>query len=179
MTYMKKNLILAVALLSLSSCSQKQLFNRSAPDEFSVLSAQPLTMPPEFRLPTPGEETPASKKRMQADRVNTALLRGESSPLAPDDAGISAGESAFLQSLSDHASGTKGVAGIPEKIEKQNNYLLPRFFGGTDKTSAEVIDPTAERARIAEAKKQGEAITGDGVKSYKESKEGLLQRWFK
>lgn len=170
------------AAAALSACSGP-LFHRSAPDEFSVADARPLTMPPEFRLPAPGSDTRAL---LQRDRTGgAAMLRGEGVADGGSYAG-SEGEAALLNRLGAQESDGAARASLgygtgrtmPGEPVKKKSFLSG-FFGDGDNASAKVVDPAAERKRIEKAQKEGEAITGDGTEDYREGgNQGLLQRWF-
>lgn len=74
--------ILPFAFLALTACQSGEVsetlgLNRSAPDEFVVVSRPPLSVPPEFDLtpPRPGEESPHAVSTEQQARK---LLLGDS-----------------------------------------------------------------------------------------------------
>ncbi|MEJ0010899.1 MAG: DUF3035 domain-containing protein [Alphaproteobacteria bacterium] len=70
--------------LLLSACSSGEVkdtlgLDRTAPDEFSVVSRPPLSVPPEFELapPRPGAEGPAAT---QASDTAHQVLTGKDTP---------------------------------------------------------------------------------------------------
>lgn len=73
---------IAIALLLLSACSGDEVkstlgLERSAPDEFKVVSRPPLSVPPEFTLrpPLPGEDEVAG---LPSDKLTRSMITGTS-----------------------------------------------------------------------------------------------------
>ena len=82
-----RHLIIAVPLL-LAACNGGEMrdtlgLNRDAPDEFTVLSRPPLSVPPEFSLrpPVAGEANP---RELTADEKARGVLIGQEAKPTPD-----------------------------------------------------------------------------------------------
>lgn len=129
---MKKILLLLCASFALGACSSgvKESLGlvRTAPDEFIVLDAQPLTLPPNFDLVPPRDGEPV---RASADaRAKEAVLGAKAQPVP---ANISAGQSALLQ----RAGAVSADTSIRTKLEGDDPAV-------TYKTTAEklgIVEP--------------------------------------
>ncbi|MET0155660.1 MAG: DUF3035 domain-containing protein [Rickettsiales bacterium] len=170
------------ALLCASACAKVKntlSLSGSTPDEFSVVGSQPLSTPPEFRLPPPGEETDVSRMRAASSRLSASTLRGEGN--APDasqgDAGrVTEGEGRFLDKIgaSDADARARGALDAEAEAEKPRS-VLPTL-GGNGETES-VIDAGAERARIEKIRQEGGDVTGEGAASEKKGDHGVLGKW--
>lgn len=88
-----------LALLLLSGCDgvrETLGFQHNTPDEFSVATAPPLAIPPDYALrpPQPGA---APSQSVPAQAQAQAALLGDSTTTAAAPAGSSVGEAALLQ----------------------------------------------------------------------------------
>ena len=120
-----------LALLALTGCDSARSafgFERTAPDEFAVVSRQPLSIPPDFRLRPP--EPGAPRPREASTRARTeALVLGSGSP----DAGVAD------TGLAD--AGTAGTDSIPPAVASTGvspgeNALLAR--SGADRAAPDI-----------------------------------------
>ena len=145
--------LVCVALLGLSGCggdvSRTFGFSRDTPDEFTVTTRAPLSMPPSYMLaaPQPG-----------ATRPQDAALRSGVSTLVPQaaltagGAAPSAGQQALLAAAGPPApanirSAVNSIAAAenpePGLTDKLMFWRLPREPGTT-------VDPNAEAQRLRE-----------------------------
>ncbi|MBN2752393.1 MAG: DUF3035 domain-containing protein [Rhodospirillaceae bacterium] len=183
-------LVLA-ASLGLSACGdvKQQLgFNREAPDEFTVLSRAPLSIPPDFALlpPQPGAVRP--QEGSERDRAKDALLgRSSKNPrvyareLAADSS-LSSGEKTVLMK----AGANEADANIRETVDRETStlalekesftdYLVfweDRSYKGTE------VDAVQESKRLRENMALGRSLSeGEPPKIQRRSK-ALLEGIF-
>ncbi|MEJ0048537.1 MAG: DUF3035 domain-containing protein [Rhodospirillales bacterium] len=162
-----RHLLTATALLtgtlSLAACSGnvERTFGltREAPDEFTVTTRAPLSMPPDYSLtpPRPGASRPQELSAQQAAEA----------ALAPGAAlGASAGpESPGQQALVNQA-GPSAPADIRDKINQEAQLDMPQrglteklmFWKGTPEPGAP-LDPARESQRLRENAALGQAPT--------------------
>jgi hypothetical protein len=160
---------LTLAALLLAGCSGSDLsrtfgFTRDAPDEYTVTTQVPLSMPPEFtvRPPQPGAPRPQqTSEQQQAEQAlvpQTALTgtpTGEASP----------GQSALVQ-----AAGPAAPANIRAQVnnaaaaeaQQSESFVNTLLFWREPPPPGIVVDPQKEAQRIRENAALGRSQnTGD------------------
>ncbi len=135
---------------------------RDAPDEFTVTTQPPLSIPPDFNLrpPQPG----APRPQTQSDRAAAEAALAPQTALGGDSAGMSPGQAALLQ-----AAGPAAPGDIRQQIATDNRQAAqPGFvdklmFWRSDTPPAGVaVDPAKEQERIRANQALGRpADTGD------------------
>ncbi len=174
-------LLMFGAALILSSCNDSTKralgFERTPPDEFSVVKRAPLSQPPDFKLrpPRPGAERPGTAT--PREQAREAIFRGEqanstasarrndgpSTTAAPQGAVSqrSTGESALLA----RAGADNVEPDIRSKIDRESSLLakadlnfvqrLLNFEPNVD----DLVDAPAESRRLRENQALGRAVT--------------------
>ena len=178
-----KRLLLALIALLLTACSDGDVastlgLDRSAPDEFKVVSRPPLSVPPEFTLrpPMPGED---SLESLPADKLTRSMITGSSvsgdntiptkadgtpvvdTAVMPVESGNAptGGEAVLLEKL----GAPKADQGIREKIyqdrivkkqEEDDSWIKGLNPFGSDKES---INASEEAKKL---KQEGKPTTG-------------------
>ncbi len=138
--------------------------SRRAPDEFQVVRRQPLVIPPDYRLPVPGTETPAQQDRAPSDDVQATLFGGLP---APRESGPSQGEVVLLEAVPGEVE-----PGIRDLILAENTELTQldesRFlfildFQRRNMTAGRgletPLDAPAEAARLEEEGRSARVVT--------------------
>jgi hypothetical protein len=146
---------LVVGALALSACSNvsgKLGLDPAAPDEFTVVSKAPLTIPPDFNLrpPKPGAARP--QEQTPTTRAQAALV-GDAQPAASGP--TTPGETALLQV----ARAQDANPDIRQVLNKETTQLAERDGGfvtrllggvrlGQDEDEDEVVNAAEEERRL-------------------------------
>src|ERR1700733_85044 len=94
------SLLLGASLLLLGGCSGDTLsrtfgLTRDAPDEFTVTTRAPLSMPPDYSLRPPRPGAPRPQEQSERQQAEEALA--PQTALNPPASGESAGQEALIQ----------------------------------------------------------------------------------
>lgn len=112
-----RKLILAAGLVStLSACGSSGLFDRERPDEFAVSRQAPLVVPPDFALVPPAPGTPAAAVVDSSRAAMEAMFGGPAPRSAAETAALGAA------GRGNAAAGIRSTAGDPgtEVVDKGN-----------------------------------------------------------
>lgn len=176
---------LALVALALAGCSDVRRsigLDRQSPDEFTVVSRAPLTLPPSMAnlpKPRPGAARPqdATPQQMAAGAVFGGSSRGSAKPV-----GNSAGESALVAQ-----AGSKGIdPNVRAKVDQETTQLIIAdkswvdsiLFWQTQEIPFSVVDPAKEQQRLREAQAQGKTPTGDTVPTIERRRKAPLEGLF-
>ena len=188
-----KALILPLAVsMALTACSgnvKKTLgLGKQAPDEFKVVSNQPLSVPPDFRLikPVPGAKRPQSQ---ELDKQAEAALFKASNPASSDavstniiDSNKSKGEEVLLSNAGVQKANPNIRDLLKEErlktVEVEEEGFFSKLFNFKDDEAAPQLNAIEEKKRISEAQQSGEKITGDEASVREKKDTGLLGKIF-
>ena len=153
-------------IASLGSCEQtREAFglNKSAPDEFAVVTRAPLAIPPDYGLRPP---TPGAKRPQEDSTKNEArgiLLRSgpNGAQTVPGSEELSPGEIALLSKAG--AQGTD--PSIRDKVSREssvlaegdNEFLARLMFWRDDEPPGLILDADNESRRLRENSAPGPA----------------------
>jgi hypothetical protein len=156
-----------VALVILGGCSTTQLtrtfgLTRDAPDEYTVLTRAPLSMPPDFTLRPPQPGAPRPQEQSVRSQAESALVPDSALGGAP--VGVSAGQAALVRDAGGGAS-----ADIRQRVDQEARLganddgfvdkLL--YWRNTDSQKA-VVDAQQETKRLQQNSALGQSpVTGD------------------
>lgn len=175
-------LLLAATLLS--GCGGNDLarsfgFVRDAPDEFTVTTQAPLSMPPDFALrpPVPGAPRPQSRsERLAAAEAldpQIALGGGAASGLTP-------GQQALVAE-----AGPSAPANIASQVDRQaaanqpsEGFIHRLMFWRTPPQPGQVVDATQESARLRRNAALGQSPVVGPTPIIKSQQKGLLEGLF-
>ncbi len=161
---MKKTALFFV-ILAVSGCTKNDIksavgLGRTSPDEFLIVTNEPLQIPQNDALPIPGTSKKiVSNKASSQEMAKAALLGTTPKKSKSTSAKLSSGDAAFLSNI-----GTQDKD-IKSKITEDNEDVTKNIFTGT--ITIDVVDAEAEAQRINEAKEKGEKITGNDAKTTK------------
>jgi hypothetical protein len=178
-------LLAAVSLLPLAACGggNNDLMRtigltRDVPDEFTVTTRAPLSMPPDFQLrpPSPG----ATRPQEQTPRQAAEATLSPQAALAPS-AGMSPGQQALLA-----ATGPAAPADIRAQVDRSaalesNSTRLTDqlMFWKPTPLPGDVVDPQKESQRIRSNSALGQPQdVGDTPIIQRAPSKGLLDRIF-
>ena len=173
---------LALCGAGLCACSGQEIERdfglvRDAPDEYTVTTRAPLSMPPDAQLASP--QPGASRPQEQSTRMQALET------LAPDVArqgatgGNSPGQSALVQSAAANASAATG-AGAPGRgeLDRPGTGFVNELMFWHGGQAGSVVDADAERRRLQENAALGRPPTDGATPTVKQSKPGFFDRLF-
>ncbi|CAO3417090.1 DUF3035 domain-containing protein [Azospirillum argentinense] len=179
---------LALVALALTGCSDVRRsigLDRQSPDEFTVVSRAPLTMPPSLaRLPEPRPGAARPQDATSAAVAAASVFGGSSRTAATAAAaGHTAGESALIAQ-----AGAKGgiEPGIRNKVDQETTQLVVAdkswidslLFWQTQEQPYEVVDPKKENQRLREAQATGKALNDGTVPTIERKRKAPLEGLF-
>ena len=175
--------IVMALLFAVSACSSDMKANlglkKDSPDEFRVLAAPPLTVPPDFDLRPPSAAgsslTPgqASAKQLLSGSVDNV-----GTPAPTESVKATALPSGADQKLIEKAGASTANSSIRDIIAKDNQPVQDDKKGGFFKNllssgksdDAPVVDAAAEKQRITDNTKNNKPVTTGDTPTVKENK---------
>ena len=157
----------------LSACSGEEIerdfgMTRTAPDEFTVTTRAPLSMPPDASLapPTPGADRP-QEQSTQMQALET---------LAPNVAlqGAGGSTSAGQQALVANAGQASAQAPTGGALDHPSQGFVNELMFWHGGQAGEVVDSAAERKRLQENAALGRSPTVGATPTVKVSKPGFF-----
>lgn len=151
---MTRALLLTGSALLLAGCETSGLartfgFTRDAPDEFTVTTRAPLSLPPDYNLrpPRPGAPRPQEQsEQRQAEEI----LVPQTALNTPTTGGLTAGQSALLAQ-----SGPNAPTDIRRRVDQDgrmdkvdDSFLNQLLYWRKGDTRSAVVDPVAEAQRV-------------------------------
>jgi hypothetical protein len=161
----------------LSACSGEEIERdfglvRTAPDEFTVTTRAPLSMPPDASLarPAPGADRP------QEQSTQTQALE----TLAPNVAlqGSAGATSAGQQALVANAGQAASQAPTGGALDHPSQGLVNELMFWHGGQAGEVVDAEAERKRLQENAALGRSPTAGATPTVKVRKAGFFESIF-
>lgn len=172
MTSYKLLICAGCCLFIVTGCSniRDQLgLEKESPDEFAVVTRAPLEFPTEMVLvkPQPGLQRPQEKTTVQA--AKEAVFGTMATAAGSDDSLNKSGAESVLLKRAGADNVKKDIRSVVNRetqdLAQRNKPVVEKLIGlGSENStpSASVVDPKAEFERIKDARKKGDAITGDG-----------------
>ena len=171
---------LALLLGACESVKEQLGLNKSSPDEFSVLTRAPLSLPPDYKLrpPEPGAERP--QETSVQEQAKAALYNNTSTEGA--GATTTAGESALLA----RAGSSKEQSDIRMVINQDNaiyddesgGFVNSLIFWRDPQAPETIVDPAREDQRLQEAEATGEAPSAGETAVIERRDQGILEGLF-
>jgi hypothetical protein len=155
-------------------------FTRDAPDEFTVTTRAPLSMPPNYDLrpPRPGAVRPQELSELQQAQ---ATLAPEAALNGPANGAPSPGQSALLA-----ATGTPTPPrDIRNRVDSEAQLDAPSrsfadrlMFWKSPPPAGTAVDPVRESARLRQNAALGQSETSGDTPIIQQPKKGFLQSLF-
>ena len=174
-------------IASLGGCEQtREAFglNKSAPDEFAVVTRAPLAIPPDFGLRPP---TPGAKRPQEDSTKNEArgiLLRSgpNGAQAVPGGKELSRGEVALLGK----AGAQDADPSIRDKVSREssvlaegdNEFLARLMFWRDDEPPGRIIDADNESRRLRENAALGDTPVKGTTPVIERKEKGFLEGLF-
>ena len=180
--------LIATALVT-SGCQQTREafgFEKSAPDEFSVVTRAPLSLPPDYGLRPPKLGAQRPQEKQVTDRAKDTLLStGRLLPVQGKkltQGKMSAGERALLKEAN-AGNANSGIRGTVDRETAQlivsERSLVDRLvFWQTPEPPGKVVDATKESKRLRENAALGESPTKGKTLVIERKRKGLLEGIF-
>ncbi|WP_454019386.1 DUF3035 domain-containing protein [Azospirillum sp. Marseille-Q6669] len=180
---------LALVALALTGCTDVRRsigLDRTSPDEFTVVSRAPLTMPPSLaRLPEPRPGAARPQDATSAAVAAASVFGGSSRATAAGGrtAAGTAGESALIA----QAGAKSGIEpGIRNKVDQETTQLVVAdkswidslLFWQTQEQPYEVVDPKKETQRLREAQATGKALNDGTIPTIERKRRAPLEGLF-
>lgn len=176
-------LAMAGGALLLAGCGGDSLtrtfgLSRDAPDEFSVTTRAPLSMPPDFSVRPPRPGAPRPQERSERAAAEAAL--SPESALAPVNTEVTQGQSALLAQ-----TGAPAPANIRNQIDQDGQLDNPSrsfsdrmmFWRDTPPTSTGTqIDAAGEAARLRNNAALGQAPDIGNTPAIQATKKSTFQK---
>ncbi len=175
--------LLVVANLALGACSGDDLsrtigLTRDAPDEFTVTTRAPLSMPPDFSLrpPRPG----ASRPQELSERQQAEATLSPTTALAGAPSGTSPGQQALVS-----AAGPAAPRDIRNEVDAEAQLDTPGrsfadrlMFWKPAPPPGTQVDPTAESQRLRQNAALGATESTGDTPIIQRRKQGILDSLF-
>lgn len=175
-----------LAVVATAGCeSTRNLLGDSkrTPDEFTVYSRAPLSLPPEYGLrpPAPGSSRPQNV--LPRDDARQALLGGRGRPTAtPAPADASEGTRVLLRQTGalDANPDIRVLINRETSIlaEEDKSFTDRILFWGTPSEYGSIVDPAQEARRIREKQALGRPLTEDETPTIERKRRALLEGIF-
>jgi Protein of unknown function (DUF3035) len=177
------SLLLGASLLLLGGCSGDTLsrtfgLTRDAPDEYTVTTRAPLSMPPDYSLrpPRPGEARPQE----QSEREQAAEALVPQLALGTPQGGVSPGQAALVQQ-----TGPAAPANIRAQIDREANrdnaddsFIDKVLYWRKPNTQNVQVDAQKESQRLRENAALGESPAAGDTPIIQQKKEGWFTHLF-
>jgi hypothetical protein len=163
--------IMMVAMIVGCDSVSNVIFSRKfSPDEFSVITRAPLSVPRDFDLKAPQPGALRPQEVTPRNQAKQAVLGQRPNPSLPVESENKLAGSRGVMIILRDTGGLKAPSDIRQTINNEADNRITSRVGITDKIlfweSKElyevVVHPLKEAHRIKEAKAKGEKVTGQG-----------------
>lgn len=171
--------------ISLSGCSEARRalgYDKSPPDEFTVVSRAPLSQPPDFTLRPPKPGAPRPQEGSTTDQAKLALLGGNGVRVGAAKADLTGG-SEGEQLLLTKAGAAHANPEIRSIVDEETANLVDADKSFTDKIlfwqdkplPGEPVDAAKEARRLQENSATGKAPTDGDTPKIEHRKKAWLE----
>ncbi len=177
-------LMLPAAAVLLTGCGDTGSLTRTfgltrdTPDEFTVVTRAPLSMPPDFSLRPP--EPGAARPQDISDRTLAESALVPDVALGGVPAGVSPGQAALVRD-----AGGGAPADIRQRVDQEarladsdDSFIDKLLYWRKPETQKVVVDPTKESLRLQQDTALGQSPETGATPIIVEKKQGWFQRLF-
>ncbi len=168
-----------VSLCGLSGCSGQEIERsfglvRDAPDEYTVTTRAPLSMPPDAQIaaPQPGADRPQE----QSTRIQALETLAPNVALQGAGGSDSPGQAALVQNATASSAAPTGAA--RGELDRPGTGFVNELMFWKGGEASSVVDADAEKRRLQENAALGRAPTDGATPTVKVSKPGFFQSLF-
>ena len=174
--------LLTGATLLLAGCSNTNLsrtfgFTRDAPDEFTVTTRAPLSMPPDFALRPPRPGAPRPQEQSASRQAEETLV--PQAALSAPQAGMSAGQQALIQDAGPPASSNIRQQIAQDQAKSADEGFVDRLmFWRQGQPQGIEVDPKREAQRLRENAALGQSPEAGDTPIIQPRRKGWLEDLF-
>lgn len=177
-------LVLTGASVLLSGCGDGGLartfgFTRDSPDEFTVTTRAPLSMPPNFALRAPRPGAPRPQEQPESKQAEETLV--PQMALGNPQAGLSAGQEALVQQAGPAAPANirQEIRQDRQKREAENDSFVNQLlFWRQPAPEGVEVDPQREAQRLRENAALGRSPEAGDTPIIQPRRKGWLEDLF-
>lgn len=163
---------------SASSLSRTFGLTRDSPDEFTVVTRAPLSMPPDFNLRPPEPGAPRPQEQSDRSLAESALV--PESALGGTPAGMTAGQAALVRD-----AGGAAPADIRQRVDQEarlnasdDGFIDRLLYWRKPDSQHAVVDPSLEAKRLRDNAALGQSPENGDTPIIREKKSGWFQDLF-
>jgi len=154
------------------------------PDEFSVYSRAPLSLPPDYGLRPPAGATAASESAAPRETARQAIMGGPA--VATSSVNVSSGGSPGVQALLDRTGAAKAQADIRSQVNRETTILADAdqsfverlMFWSNTPPNTTVVDASQEARRLQQNQALNQPLTAGETPTIRRKPKALLQGIF-
>ncbi len=173
----------ATVVILLSGCGDSSLTRtfglvRDTPDEFTVVTRAPLSMPPDFSLRPPQPGAPRPQEQSDRSLAESALV--PESALGGKQAGVSPGQAALLRD-----AGGGAPTDIRQRVDQEarlsaseDGFVDKLLYWRKPDTQKAVVDAEQESKRLRQNSALGQSPVNGDTPVLREKKKGWFQDLF-
>jgi hypothetical protein len=177
-----------LAIAATAGCSnfrENLGLDKNPPDEFRVVSREPLSMPPDFELRAPEPGSAQTTRRSAREQAEQTIFTGDDSGGSNGFAGpngMSRGEQALLtqagaQNVDPDIRQT--IARETDRLEQaERNFVNSLIFWQQPAETAKVVDADKEAKRLRENTALGKGVTEGETPTIERKERGFLEGLF-
>jgi hypothetical protein len=178
-----RSLLLGSTLILLSGCSGDKLartfgLTRDAPDEFTVTTRAPLSMPPDYNLRPPRPGAPRPQEQSERQQAEEALA--PQTALNPPSSGQSPGQAALIQE-----AGPAAPSNIRREVDQDahnaaddDSFINKVLYWRKPDTVSAQVDAPAEAQRLRQDAALGQSPSVGDTPIIKRNKQGWFSSLF-
>jgi hypothetical protein len=153
-------------------------FTRDAPDEFTVTTRAPLSMPPDFTLRPPRPGAPRPMEESESRQAETALA--PQTALGTGQGTASAGQDALVQQAGPPVTNSiRAQVDADARMDQASNGFVDRLlFWQRSSPQGIVVDPQKEAQRLREDAALGQSPETGDTPIIQPRKKGWLEGLF-